>query len=378
MKYLLIFFISILLSKISIAKDIKETKNFKKNFFFVELIEGHLFADFNSNNVKDKIHYVNIVLNYRNPDYIAKLSKKYDLKNKGFEGKTLSEFTIMKINCETYEMKNFKNVFYDKHQEGKMLSMKGNILLSLDNIEEEWFKLPSDNYFRILPDKYCKSYQSKKLNSLVSEENNQIKINNKEQLFEYLAENKLYLKTIETFDDFIDKEWKKVTEQEFKLFHFKKLTNPANTKFKATITSDGVENTYYWQTKGKNFFSLNHINSKRSPSIYEIDFKNNIVQYVCERGAICRRYKIIVSEEEKIVAEKEFEKASIEARKKREQINYQSKNNNSNYEGFAIIYYTTLGIDKNGVWGIECQYKNKPSIKLKAPSPSGPLPICPK
>ena len=45
---------------------------------------------------------------------------------------------------------------------------------------------------------------------------------------------------------------------------------------------------------------------------------------------------------------------------------------------FAIISFFQLGIAKNGIWGIECQYKNKPSITLKAPSPSGPLPICPK
>tara|TARA_E500000178_G_C16829092_1_gene665170 strand:- start:79 stop:804 length:726 start_codon:yes stop_codon:yes gene_type:complete len=50
----------------------------------------------------------------------------------------------------------------------------------------------------------------------------------------------------------------------------------------------------------------------------------------------------------------------------------------TSYYDFAIIYYTTLGINKNGIWGIECFYRNKSSIKLKAPSPSGPLPICPK
>lgn len=379
MKYVLIFFISISLSEISYAEDVKGTENFKKNFYWVDLTHyGNLYLDFNSSRIKDKIHYVNLVLNYRNPTAIAELSKKYNLKNKGFEGNALSEFAILKINCETYEIKNYKNVYYDKFQEGKMFSMKGNILLSLDNIEEEWIKLQSDNPFSIIPDKYCKSYQSKKLKSLVSMENNQITINNKKQLFEYLVENKLYLKRIQTFDDLVDFEWKKVeTDQAVSIFNFKKLTNPSNTKFLATI----MGNSYFWEPLGKNTFSLKEYNYKGSPWIYEIDFKNNLVQNICESGRTCSRYEIIVLEDEKIIAEKEFEKAILEATKKRERIiDNQTNNNktNSGYTGFDIIYYTSLGISKNGIWGIECFYENKPSRKLKAPSSSGPLPICPK
>lgn len=379
MKYLLIFFISISLSEISYAEDVKGTENFKKNFYWVDLTDdGNLYLDFNSSRIKDKIHYVNLVLNYRNPTTIAELSKKYNLKNKGFEGNALSEFAIVKINCETYEIKNYKNVYYDKFQEGKMFSMKGNILLSLDNIEEEWIKLQSDNPFSIIPDKYCKSYQSKKLKSLVSTENNQITINNKKQLFDYLVENKLYLKKIQTFDDVVDFEWKKEEiDQVVLIFNFKKLTNPSNTKFLATIMGD----SYYWEPLGKNIFSLVKYNYEGSPWIYEIDFKNNLVQMVCESGSECSRYKIIVLEDEKIIAEKELEKIDLEARKKRERIiDNQSNNNKTNsvYKGFDIIYYTSLGISKNGIWGIECFYENKPSIKLKAFSSSGPLPSCPK
>ena len=200
---------------------------------------------------------------------------------------------------------------------------------------------------------------------------------NKKQLFQDLVKNKFYLRKIDEFDH-MHNQWKKVTQQEVEIFNFKKLTNPSNTEFLATIKAKGDENSFYWQPIGKNSFSLKHVLSKKSPWVYEIDFKNNIVQNTCEKGRVCFRYEIIMSEEEKIIAEKEFEKASIEARKKREQINYQSKKNNSNYEGFAIISFFQLGIAKNGIWGIECQYKNKPSITLKAPSPSGPLPICPK
>lgn len=407
MKYLFIFIISISLSKISYAKNVKEnTKNYYLNGSivvwndrFIDRPNGQVekWTFFEDKTYKITIHKNNKINKFWQKNYFSTI--KEAVQNLPY---LIDEENSFLKESGTYKLGGFPKKWLN-------LSQRSGLQYQIDDdelMEAVNGSLNKTYTFKYYPNSEIENYRivkkrkqeekqaqlekqklEAKKKKLEEEERKkrvlaqQKKTNykefdlNKKKLFQDLVKNTFHLRKIDEFDHALN-QWKKVNVKEVEIYNFTKLSNPSYTEFRGTITAKGDENSFYWQPIGKNHFRLRNVLSKKSPWIYEIDLKNNIVQHVCEKERVCFRYEILFRGKEKIIAAKELEKANLKKTRIRERIIDDQINKNKT--GFDIIYYTSLGISKNGIWGIECFYGSKPSITLKAPSSSGPLPSCPK